>query len=228
MSDFRYERKFVTRELTRRQVEMLVSRHPACFSILYPPRWINNIYFDSPDMRAVKETVDGVSRREKLRIRWYGEFEQEIERPVLERKSKSGLLGDKSSWPLGPLKIGPSLTAHDVKDRLAEAGLPERLALHLAALEPVLFNRYKRCYFGSADRLMRLTIDESLQYHAFRRMGGHYLQWAHQRRFLVVELKYACEHNERAAEVVQDFPLRVSRNSKYVTGMSMVYPRVEL
>lgn len=226
MSELRYERKFVTRELSRPQVETLIGRHPACFSVLYPPRWINNLYFDTPDLRAVKETVDGVARREKLRMRWYGDFEQEA-RPVLERKTKSGLLGGKEAWPLPTWKLGPGLRAADVKALLAAAALPERLALQMSGLEPVLVNRYQRSYYGSADGQLRITVDDALRYHAFRRLGGHYLQWRQQRRFLVVELKYASEQNALAADVVQQLPLRVSRNSKYVTGMSMVYPRVE-
>ena len=42
------------------------------FYKIYDDRIINNIYFDSPSLNKFFANDDGISERNKLRIRWYG------------------------------------------------------------------------------------------------------------------------------------------------------------
>ena len=58
---------------------------------------IRSLYFDTPSDRALREKLDGVSRREKFRIRYYNGDTSVIH---LEKKSKLGGLGNKQSAPL--------------------------------------------------------------------------------------------------------------------------------
>ena len=58
---------------------------------------IRSLYFDTPEDRALREKLDGVSRREKFRIRYYN---GDTSRIRLEKKSKFGSLGNKISAPL--------------------------------------------------------------------------------------------------------------------------------
>lgn len=58
---------------------------------------IRSLYFDTPSDRALREKLDGVSRREKFRIRYYNGDTSVIH---LEKKSKLGGLGNKRSAPL--------------------------------------------------------------------------------------------------------------------------------
>jgi hypothetical protein len=55
---------------------------------------IRSLYFDNPADRALREKLDGVSRREKFRIRCYDRNTDVIH---LEKKSKLGGLGNKQS-----------------------------------------------------------------------------------------------------------------------------------
>jgi hypothetical protein len=55
---------------------------------------IRSLYFDNPADRALREKLDGVSRREKFRIRCYDRNTDVIH---LEKKSKLGGLGSKQS-----------------------------------------------------------------------------------------------------------------------------------
>ena len=41
---------------------------------------------------------------------------------------------------------------------------------------------------------------------------------------IVVELKYGCEQEARAAPVVGAFPFRISKSSKYATGVQLTAP----
>lgn len=58
---------------------------------------IRSLYFDTPSDRALREKLDGVSRREKFRIRYYNGDSSVIH---LEKKSKFGGLGNKQSAEL--------------------------------------------------------------------------------------------------------------------------------
>ena len=58
---------------------------------------IRSLYFDTPGDKALREKLDGVSRREKFRIRFYNGDTTLIH---LEKKSKVGGLGTKASAPL--------------------------------------------------------------------------------------------------------------------------------
>ncbi|MCI9156097.1 MAG: polyphosphate polymerase domain-containing protein [Lawsonibacter sp.] len=58
---------------------------------------IRSLYFDTPDDRALREKIDGVSRREKFRIRCYNGDPSLIH---LEKKSKVNGLGRKEMAPL--------------------------------------------------------------------------------------------------------------------------------
>lgn len=58
---------------------------------------IRSLYFDTPTDKALREKLDGVSRREKFRIRYYNGDTSLIH---LEKKSKIGGLGTKASATL--------------------------------------------------------------------------------------------------------------------------------
>lgn len=60
---------------------------------------IRSLYFDTPGNKALREKIDGVSRREKFRIRYYNLDTSLIH---LEKKSKYGGLGTKESAELAP------------------------------------------------------------------------------------------------------------------------------
>jgi hypothetical protein len=49
-AEFRYERKFLVEELDAHQVKLLVRLHPALFYQPYPPRQVNSLYLDSPEL----------------------------------------------------------------------------------------------------------------------------------------------------------------------------------
>ena len=60
---------------------------------------IRSLYFDTPSDKALREKVDGVSRREKFRLRYYNLDPSMIH---LEKKSKYSGLGTKESAELTP------------------------------------------------------------------------------------------------------------------------------
>lgn len=83
--------------------DMLVIRHRLSTVAFPDPHAVNgrylirSLYFDDINDKALMEKVNGVSRREKFRIRYYNGDKSVIR---LEKKSKFSNLGSKQSAPL--------------------------------------------------------------------------------------------------------------------------------
>ena len=215
---WRYERKFVVAGHDARAVEQIVRLHPALLRQPYPPRYVNNLYFDRVDRRAFWDSVDGVEERTKVRARWYGAAQGTVD-ANLEFKIKDGLVGRKEIYALPPFVIGERIERRAAVQWLLAGTLSATARERAAALEPVLINRYARRYFATPDGLVRLTVDADLE---FRHLGaGGFVRRPVPERLpiVVVELKYAPEHEALARAVSDALPFRLGRNSKFVTGL---------
>ena len=220
---YRYERKFVVSELTEHELEMLVKLHPAMFSRAYPPRFVNNVYFDSPDMHNYGDNVDGVAERVKCRIRWYGDLFGAVRKPVLEFKIKQGLVGTKQSFALAPFFVAPSNVASGLSDAIDRSALPKALKHELNSATPVLLNRYWRHYYYSSESGCRLTLDSRMEFHRIEGRGSKFLRCFRDDKNTVVELKYDRDKCDEAESIANHFPFRMTKNSKYVNGLDGLY-----
>ena len=61
---------------------------------------MNSIYLDTNSLKALRDNVEGVARRKKTRVRWYGETLGYIKKPVLEHKINQRFLGRKEHFHL--------------------------------------------------------------------------------------------------------------------------------
>jgi len=113
---FRFERKFLTDQLSYHQLEQMVMSHPACFRQMFFQRKVNNIYFDTPDLRFFDDNVSGRTDRVKVRIRWYDSSIYKIVKPTLEFKIKKGLVGRKASFKMNDFELNDA--TEQVPERL--------------------------------------------------------------------------------------------------------------
>ncbi|MBM3881598.1 MAG: polyphosphate polymerase domain-containing protein [Verrucomicrobia bacterium] len=219
----RYERKWVASPLSLIEVLAVVRRHPALFVEVYPPRCINNIYFDTPGLADYHAHVNGIARRCKTRIRWYGDLDGDIARPVLELKVKRGLLGWKEQYALPRLRLpGVGTGGMNLRpwvEALSEANLRDRLLSH----QPVLLNRYQRRYFRSSDRGYRLTVDWGLEFRRYDGVDGAPFGRTAAADPIVLELKYERGQAEGFERVARALPFRLTRFSKYVYGVDRLH-----
>jgi hypothetical protein len=219
-SPARYERKFVTFEIDPAEALAVIRFHPAAFREAYPPRWVNNLYFDTPSLDHYQANVRGVANRVKCRIRWYGDALGPVARPTLELKRKRGLVGSKESHPLRPFELD---TGFDARGVLEKSDLPAPLECDLASLCPILMNRYRRRYFLSGDGSYRLTLDSELAYRPIARAGGCFRARAVGDGRVIVELKFGLGGERGASRIANRFPFRLTRSSKYVLGVEALY-----
>ena len=119
---------------------------------------IRSLYFDDPGDRALREKIDGVSRREKFRIRCYN-LDYGLIR--LEKKSKIGNLSSKDSAPLNTLQV-QALLAGEL-GWMMDSGDPLIQELYSKmrgrGLRPKTIVDYTREPFVFAPGNVRVTLD---------------------------------------------------------------------
>ena len=86
--NYRYERKFLISDLNHNEIRAIIKQHPAMFHQVFYKRNVNNIYFDTADFSSYIDNVEGVTNRQKVRIRWHGDLFGVIKNPELEVKYK--------------------------------------------------------------------------------------------------------------------------------------------
>ncbi len=193
------------------------------FNEIYFPRFVNNIYLDSHTLQNYWDNVCGSSHRQKVRIRWYGKMFGEIATPVLELKIKEGFTNRKMSYPLKSFTLDNGFSWGTIKNLFNQSDLPGILLERLKALEPTLLNRYSRKYYLSNNELFRVTIDNEME---FVRIGSCHNSFMDSRKDhiqTVLELKYGMVNDDTADTVAGCFPFRITRSSKYVSGIDVLY-----
>ena len=173
-------------------------------------------------MKSYFDSVDGSPNRIKIRIRWYGDLFGDIQKPVLELKIKNGLLNMKNSFPLKPFSIGEFFEYNSIVDVIKISDIPEKLKLEMISLEPALLNRYNRKYAQSSDGNYRITVDTNMMFYDINSHNNLFLNKAVDYSNTVVELKYNYNKDDCAEHIVKYFPFRLSKSSKYVTGIEAI------
>ncbi len=220
---YRYERKFLVEELEVGQVRTVIRRHPAMFYEQYPVRVVNNLYLDTEELDLYHANQNGTPERCKVRLRWYGDVLGQIASPVLEFKIKDGNVGTKKSYPFPTFNLEKGFSRDEFQGLARVAEVPNQVHQHLRTLNVVLCNSYKRWYYASRDHCYRLTVDVDMTYYPIHLFNNQFLGCARDHGYVIVELKYEKAYEPKAGRIANLLPFRVTRNSKYVTGMESVY-----
>jgi len=221
--EFRYERKVVVYGMTMHEVESIVKSHPAIFTERHFPRYINNIYLDTLNMSNYLDNVDGLSTRLKVRVRWYGNLFGFVENPVLEFKTKRGLIGGKICFPLKSFCLDNKYSLEKQQEIFKEANIPEILIEYLKALRFTLLNRYYRKYFESSDHSFRITIDSGMEYYRLESSNNSFNERKVDYHSCILELKYSRENEDFSESFFNYFPFRLTKCSKYASGVENLY-----
>lgn len=222
---WRFERKFYIQDHSLHEIENEILRHPAVFRKIHHVRQVNNIYFDTHGMQAFVDNIEGVPKRKKSRVRWYGETFGPVEKAKLEYKIKQGFLGRKEHFTVAPFTMDAETGTTNLLKALDTSNLPVWVKSELSQLNPKLLNCYKRKYYLSGDGKFRLTVDTDMRFmqpdsihHGF---NWHKVDQGN----AVMELKYfGTEINDKEARnVASAFKFRMTKNSKYCNGIEFLY-----
>jgi hypothetical protein len=215
----RREIKLLVPAAKRSAFEVWLRTAPVLFHRTYADRIVNTAYFDTLDYRDYSANVDGLSRRSKMRLRWYGSHAAP-EAMQVEEKIRHSQIGTKRVWPVQPFNL-ESLRWDGLRETLLKRVSPDCAGAMGDFRNPVSRNRYVRRYYESRDNSLRLTVDTKLQLFdvcAGSRIGEGYAKMA---TFDIVEAKIASGQLEDISRIFATFPTRVSRLSKYVLGVQL-------
>lgn len=213
---YRYERKFIVPLHMVQDLASILRHSSFGFTEIFEERFVNNVYFDTPLFRFYNENVQGLADRKKIRIRWYGERTPAKEYR-LEIKRKSGAVGCKEVY--SAIVSNNEFTAFSLLNTIA---VPDHVRIELMDLRPMLFNRYRRRYFLSADRKYRATMDYDLRYSLPTTVGESETPGG-QDGEAVLELKYENEADLGFSGIADELPFNFSKKSKYISGIDNVY-----
>ena len=220
----RYENKFILPAYQYDDICFKVLTSSFWFSEIFEQRTVNNIYLDTVDLHHFHENITGAPNRLKHRIRWYGTG-LNVTNPVLEYKIKQGEVGYKHLFALPEFSLTDFDYHRYISDMESHVDLHDhrnRIMCNELSMEaPTLLNSYSRRYFLSHDGNYRITLDDHINYKDTSR--GFDSSFSFTENKIVLELKYEREHAEHAHRIVQELGCRVSKNSKYVTGVNSVY-----
>ena len=221
--EWRFERKYLSTDLSKEKVELTLKNHPEKFTEIYHQRIVNNIYFDTLGMNNYHDNVDGGTIRKKYRIRWYGDLFGRILKPVLEIKIKEGSVGRKESYPLQSFTLDRSFNKKSIQHSLQAENIPMNVKNDLLAMYPTLLNSYTRKYYLSFNKLFRVTIDHHLTYYRISYFNNTFLNNTIDRESIVLELKYSSDADTEARKSLDLSPLFLTKSSKYVQGFDRIF-----
>ena len=210
-NNYRYERKY---KLNISEYNILVKDILSDgMKIHHPPRFINNIYFDTLGMDSYFENVEGESERNKYRLRWYGDRFNLID-PTFEVKMKKDQVNKKETLKISKTVFNNLNDVENVSNHLSNFMEENGTTLFFDMINktPTLLNGYKRDYFLSVNGETRLTIDRNLFFYNCRNN-----QQYNQDEIMIVEVKYAS--NVIPKINFEKFKLILGKSSKYVSGI---------
>ena len=222
MDNFRYEKKIIISELSVKEVELLLKLHPAVFCEKYNQRFVNNIYFDSINMENYQDNVDGSANRNKVRIRWYGDIHGQIGEANLEIKIKKGAVGTKLKLKVDPFYFIGAVDTNLWAKLISSLKTSSKLKKDLSFLKPTILTRYCRKYYESFDNKFRITIDTQMQYDRINSKDSRLIKRYRSYSIVILELKYNSDKGTEAESIINKFPFRISKNSKYVNGLKFL------
>ena len=207
----RFERKWLYRSNDYLTLINSLIRSNLFFSTQHPSRRINSIYFDNTNLSSIRQNLDGVSEKKKIRVRWYGSQNQ-LMNPILEIKSKKGMVTNKETYKIEELE---GLQFLDLKNLDLIKNVVNSKNKSKNIIEPILTTNYDRQYFVSNNSKVRATVDYNL--HSINLKNLSQMQIVKNFSFIcVLEIKYPTNLDKYVRQNLKKITLRLSKNSKFI------------
>lgn len=216
----RREVKFISNEIFLSKILTWVSTSRLFLTKQFKQRSVNNIYYDTYGYDAYSDNLDGISKRVKLRYRWYGN-NRTPNNGAIEIKKRLNALGFKDVYKISlPVNI---LSHNELKKNIRKNIPKERIPFLDYYSQPIILNCYDRNYFISQCKKIRVTIDTNHKVYDQRFSDRiNTTIKANIAQYIVVELKFHPELTEYVSAKIYDIPMRISRNSKYINSVNSI------
>lgn len=174
-----------------------------------PGRYLTR-YFDTPDFAMYQSHHNGLRVRHKVRWRWYIDSEV-IYLEVKEKTNRERTVKTRTILPAPLLDL----------QGLDHGWMPSSLAVDPGALQPVVWNRFRRMTLADFERQERITIDIALEFGRGEQaiaMPGLAIVEIKQRKFSL---------NSPMARELHRLQLHPTHVSKFCVSMAMLYPELK-
>ena len=216
MSKARYEIKFVLNELEFIEAKYFLKYINSFRS--FPQREVTSLYYDTLDYSCVRDNLSGISKRKKLRLRWYNNFEE----PKLEIKNRFSRVGNKKIFTLDflskksfenlPVNVLSKLIFGYLKSKHKEDFIINNFI-------PTLRVSYCREYYETRNGL-RITIDKKINFGQISYNQSIFYNKKIPFDKRIMELKFPIELKNHVNESIRNLNINPKRNSKLLLGMS--------
>jgi len=226
MNNYRSEIKFVCYQHNYFLLKNWIKLHKFNFFKEYEDRNVNNIYFDSFNYKAFNDNLSGLPSRLKVRYRWYGELfsENNTNEGSLEFKFRKNVYGYKKVFKIKNLTLNLNSKWSEIKNKILNALTPEYKILYNRNSEKILINQYKREYFISKNKKLRITLDKNIkifdQRFTFDKPNFKFKNYTQD--YSVMEFKFNKEDKILLNDLDISVPIKASRNSKYINGVRSI------
>jgi len=203
MNENRVEKKFVLGKYQEDFLKKILITNG--FTKYFVPREISSIYLDTLNFDFAKDNINGVSRRKKIRFRWYNDDYSKI---YLEEKNKQNFFVKKNIS-----KAIDFVTKKDLVKNLKEYLLNLNEIHNNFNYQFILKTNYLRSYWISNDKKIRATIDTNLNTSPINNLSRRL-----ELNETILELKFSPSNEKffRNLFIQNNFNLRSKKYSKYL------------
>jgi len=217
-SDYRYEIKFVL-DNSRLADAMQWLYNETTANKVYDNRAVNSLYFDDVSFSSVRDNLAGISQRNKLRLRWYGEQKHTL--PIFEVKTKNGRLGCKTTYPIQSIENSLMKLNIDKITSKCISGLEEQNIVFDEHLVPTLQVNYEREYYETHEGI-HITIDQNIQFSDTQLHTTLDENNSFPYPFKVMEIKFKPSMKNTVAKLIKPLHITPKRHSKYLVGLAVL------
>ena len=216
----RFERKWAFRNFSLHELELALRRSNFNFTKHFPERTINSIYFDDLKNSLANENLDGIYRKNKIRLRWYGNTNI-IKNSSLEIKEKHGYVVNKKK---NRFKDFNDL---QIFDEGVLAKITEKINGKFKFTKevfPIYLVSYSRKYFISQLNSVRATLDNNMN--NYKIINMNIINIKNNYNDVILEMKYHVNLDEYVRNNLKTSN-RFVKYSKYVNSFFKHTDRLE-
>jgi SPX domain protein involved in polyphosphate accumulation len=209
MNDFRIEKKFVFGKFYESNIIKILLTNG--FTETFSSRKINSIYLDTQNFDFAKDNINGVSKRKKIRFRWYNNNLNEI---FLEEKNKQNFQVNKIVSKI-PFLVDKDYIVRDLK-RYLDAN---KNKVSNYNYKFVLKTIYTRSYWISSNKQLRATIDTNIKTSSINKLNNLF-----DLNETILEFKFHPNNEDyfRKFFSLQNFNFRTKKYSKYIQSFFLL------
>ena len=218
MNNKRIETKFLFNKFDKEKFVKILKSLPLKIKKKYNSRQINNIYLDTQTNNCLSNHLDGLFKRYKLRVRWYGKFDDFLS-PKLEFKIKANQITNKKKFQLlGHFNKGHILEKKYFINAIKECLKRNNIVNFSNNLKISRIIVYNRDYYESEVQKIRFTIDSNLKYKLWQNntFKNDVSRIMTQKEFNILEVKYESNLKSILPIVTNALKIRNQSFSKFV------------